>query len=189
MNVFARKTFKMTGLLAGVAIAAMAVSLAPRTALADGLPFQGSFAVAYSATLNTAAVSYCGAPSLPLVVEAHGNGFTSLGALAFTLFKTLGFDGRLHGCLTLTAPDGDILEATYVGTSAAANANNFSPATGALTFTNGTGRFRDARGSATWTAVFDNFYPASSFAGGGPAVPLQGMAFYVIEGKLNRERH
>jgi hypothetical protein len=185
MNIFAKKTLGSRRLLGAVALAAMTACLAPKAALADTLRFQGSFAVAYSATPNARAVSYCGGPSLPIAVEAHGNGFTSLGALAFTLFKTLG-DGPLHGCLTFTTPDGDILEATYVGATVAGNPNNFAPATGALTFTGGTGRFSTARGRATWTAVFDNFYAASSFAGGGPAVPLQGMAFYVIDGKIRR---
>ncbi len=185
MNVLAKSAISGTRLFGAVALAAMALSLAPKAALADTLRFQGSFAVAYSATPNARAVRYCGGPNLPIVVEAHGNGFTSVGALAFTLFKTLG-DGPLHGCLTFTTPDGDILEATYVGAAVAGNANNFAPATGALTFTGGTGRFNNARGRATWTAVFDNFYPASSFAGGGPAVPLQGMAFYVIDGKIRR---
>ena len=36
--------------------------------------------------------------------EAHGNGYTSLGAFSFTLFKTSGAGG-FHGCLTLTAPE------------------------------------------------------------------------------------
>jgi hypothetical protein len=89
----------------------------------------------------------------------------------------------------LTAPYGDILEATYVAGGLPPNANNFALANGTLTFTGGTGRFKNASGSAVFTAVFANFYPTNSFAGGGPAnVPLQGMAFYEIEGTIHRER-
>ena len=135
---------------------------------------------------NTAAVAYCGAPpALANVVEAHGNGFTTAGPLAFTLIKTAG-GGVFHGCLTLTAPDGDVLQATYAGTGIPPNANKFAFAEGTLEFTGGTGRFKNASGTGTWTGVFDNFYVASSILGGGPAVPLQGMAFYEIQGRIRR---
>ena len=170
-----------------VALAALTAGLTPQTAFADGWPFQGSFAVAFSGTPNTAGASYCGAPPLPRAIEAHGNGFSSLGALSFTLFKTGGPTG-FHGCLTFTALNGDILEATYVGAAVAPNANNFAPASGSLTFTGGTGRFKNAAGTAVWTAVFDTFYVASSSAGP-PVVPAQGMAFYQIDGKVRRVRN
>jgi len=72
----------------------------------------------------------------------------------------------------------------------AANAHLFSPSTGTLTFTGGTGRFKNASGSATFTAMNVVFYVANSWAGGGPATaPIQGMAFYEIEGTIHRERH
>jgi len=181
-----------TRFLGAMALSAMIVGLAPQAAFADGRfdgrPFHGSFAVAYTVTPNTAAVSHCGAPALPRAIEAHGNGHTSLGKFSFTLFKTAG-GGAFHGCLTLVAADGDILDATYVAGGLPPNSNNFSVATGTLKFTGGTGRFQNASGDAVLTAVFANFYPSSSFAGGGPAnVPLQGMAFYEIEGTLHRER-
>lgn len=173
--------------LSALALSATIVGFTPQAAFAD-VPFRGSFAVAFSGSLNTAGVSYCGGPALARVIEAHGTGHTSLGAFSFTLFKTTG-GGALNGCLTLTAPDGDILEATYVGSGLAANANNFSPSSGTLTFTGGTGRFKNATGSAVWSAMNDLFYPASSFAGGGPATaPTQGMAFYLIDGSIHRGR-
>ena len=53
-------------------------------------------------------------------------------------------------------------------------------------FTGGTGRFRDARGSAHFTAVFSGIYPGSSFIGGTGA-PFQVMAFYSIEGTVSLE--
>jgi len=167
-----------------MALAAMIIGFAPQVAFAD-TRLNGSFAVAYSITPNTGGLSYCDGPALPFAIEAHGNGFTFVGPLSFTLVKT-GGGGAFHGCLTLTAPNGDILQATYAGAGIPPNQNNFAFADGTLVFTGGTGRFRNARGNGTWTAVFDNFYVASSILGGGPAVPLQGMAFYEIEGKIRR---
>jgi hypothetical protein len=117
-------------------------------------------------------------------VEAHGDGQSTLGPLGFSLLKTLG-QGPLHGCLTLTALNGDTLTATYDGTGGAGNTNNFSSASGTLTFTGGTGRFTGASGTATFKAIFDNFYPASSFAGGTNMAPIQGLAFYLVEGKVS----
>ena len=181
------KETHMKRFLGSVALATVIAGFAPQTAFADGRPFQGSFAVAFSGTPNTDGASYCGAPLLPRAVEAHGNGYSSFGPLSFTLFKTLGPSG-LHGCLTLTAPNGDILEATWVGTGAAANANKFAPGTGAFTFTGGTGRFKNATGSGTWTAMFDTFYVASSSAVA-PIVPVQGMAFYEVQGTVHRGKH
>src|SRR5262249_12226574 len=120
----------------------------------------------------------------PFAVEAHGHGFSTLGALGFSLHKT-GNGGLYHGCVTLTAPNGDTLTATYdAAVVGDGNTNNFQLATGTLTFTGGKGRFRGASGSATFTAVFDNFYPANS----GGTAPLQGMAFYLVHGKLSISR-
>jgi hypothetical protein len=174
----------MTKLFGSFALAAMTFAAAPQSVLAYDIPVQASFAVAYSATPNVGHASYCG-ESLDLAVEAHGDGFSSLGALSFSLLKTISFTGALHGCLTLTAPNGDSLTAIYDGSGVPGNANNFSSASGTLTFTGGTGRFRGAKGKATFTAVFDNFYPASSFAGGTNTAPIQGMAFYLVQGQVS----
>jgi hypothetical protein len=183
----------MKSFLGFISLALLIVGLAPQSVLADGPSrgrrFEGSFAVAFTGTVNTGGVSYCGGAALPRAIEAHGNGATSLGTFSFTLFKTSG-GGLFHGCLTLTAPNGDILEATYDAGAGAPNSNNFTQATGGLTFTGGTGRFKNASGSATFAAIFDAFYVGSSFAGGGPAnVPVQGMAFYEIEGTIYRGKN
>jgi hypothetical protein len=37
-------------------------------------------------------------------------------------------------------------------------------------------------------AVFNQFYPASSFAVGTGSAPLQGMAFYLVQGKVSIDR-
>jgi hypothetical protein len=183
----------MKSFLRFISLAMLIVGLAPQSTFADGRQggrrFEGSFAVSYTGTPNTAAVTYCGGTALATAVEAHGNGSTSLGTFSFTLFKT-GGGGLFHGCLTLTAPNGDILEATYDAGSTPPNSNLFAQATGALTFTGGTGRFKNASGSAVFSAIFNPHYPGNSFAGGGPAnVPLQGMAFYDIEGTIYRGKN
>jgi hypothetical protein len=177
----------MTKLLGSLALATMTFAITSQTAQAldYNVPIQASFAVAFSGSPNTDNVTYCGGTAGPIAIEAHGNGFSTLGGLAFSLQKTQA-GALFHGCLTLAAPNGDTLTATYDAEGTAPpNANHFSPATGTLTFTGGTGRFRDASGSATFTAVFDQFYPASSFAVGTGTAPLQGMAFYLVEGKIS----
>jgi hypothetical protein len=175
----------MTKLFGACALAAMSCAVAPQTVLAYDIPIQASFAVAFSGAPNTDNVAYCGGAPGPVAIEAHGDGFSTLGALAFSLQKTQA-GALFHGCLTLIAPNGDTLTATYdAAGSAPPNTNHFSPATGTLTFTGGTGRFHGASGNATFTAVFDSFYPASSFAGGTGTAPLQGMAFYVVQGRVS----
>jgi hypothetical protein len=108
-------------------------------------------------------------------VEGHGAGSSTLGALSVSIEKTI-TGPAMHGCLTLTAPNGDTLTAIYDGTQAAPNANNFRDASGTLIFTGGTGRFEGAGGTADFTAVFSRI--------GGTANPIQGMAFYSVEGTL-----
>ena len=167
-------------------MAAMIVGLASKTALADGgVPFKGTFTVAASVTPNTGEVTYCNGTAHALAVEAHGVGYSTLGALSLSLQKTIDVPGDMHGCLILTAPNGDTLSAIYDGTEGAPNANNFIVgATGTLTFTEGTGRFRNASGIAHFTADFSTIYPASSFLGGTTA-PAQVMAFYSVEGTVS----
>jgi hypothetical protein len=167
-------------------LATIAVVLAPKGALAEeGVPFQGTFTAAASVTPNTGAVTYCGGPLLDLAVEAHGAGHSTLGALSLSLQKTIDSSTpAMHGCLILTAPNGDSLNATYDGTEGPSNPNNFNTGSGTITITGGTGRFRYARGNAHFTAVFSGTYPASSFIGGTGA-PFQVMAFYSVEGTVS----
>lgn len=161
------------------------VLLMSSSALADeGVPIQGAFTVTAAVTPNTGGVTYCGGTALSLAVEAHGNGFSSLGALSLSLLKTINVPGAMHGCLVLVSPNGDTLTATYDGTEGVTDPNGFRPATGTLTFTGGTGRFQGAAGTAKFTAVFLALYPHSSFLGGGSS-PLQVAAYYVIEGRVS----
>jgi hypothetical protein len=102
-------------------------------------------------------------------VEAHGDGYSSLGGLAFFLQKTVSADGALHGCLTLSTPDRDSLFATYDGKQGQPNANNFvTDASGTLTFSGGTGLFKGAKGKANFTAVFSLG---------------QSIGFYIVDGR------
>ena len=146
-------------------------SIVPRAALADRLRLQASFAVAFAGTPNSPPVAFCGGQPLEFKVEAHGDGYSSLGSLAFFLQKTVSTAGALHGCLTLNTPDGDSLFATYDGKQGQPNANNFvTDASGALTFTGGTGLFKGAKGKANFTAVFSLD---------------QAIGFYIVDGKLS----
>ena len=158
-------------------LAAMTISWAPKSARADdGMPITGTFTVAFTGTLNTTGLSFCGGTPLGVAVESHGAGYSTLGALSLSLQKTI-VGPAMHGCLVLTAPNGDTLSATYDGTQDTPNANNFRDATGTLTFTGGTGRFGGASGNANFTAVFSRT--------NGTAPLIQGIAFYSVDGTLS----
>ena len=164
---------------------ASALILMPSSALADdGVPIQAAFTVTATSMPNTGGVTYCGGPALPLTVEAKGSGFSSLGALSLSLQKTISVPGAMHGCLTLTAPNGDTLYATYDGNEDVPDAHGFISATGTLIFTGGTGRFQGGSGTATFTGTFLGLYPQSSFIGG-TSSPLQVSAYYVIQGRIS----
>lgn len=152
------------------------IVLPTKRALAeDGKHIEGTLTAAFSVMPNTASDSFCGGAPLATVVEAHGIGSSTLGALSVSIQKTISAPA-MHGCLTLTAPNGDTLNAIYDGTEAAPNANNFRDASGTLTFTGGTGRFEGAGGTADFTAVFSRI--------GGTTNPIQGMAFYSVNGTI-----
>ncbi len=148
-----------------------AAAMSPRAVQADKLRLQAAFTVAFVATANSPPVAYCGGPALAFKVEAHGDGYSSLGALTFFLQKTFG--GSVgHGCLTLSTPEGDSLFATYDLTQGQPNGNDFvTDGKGTLHFTGGTGLFKDVKGQATFTAVFG-----------------QGIGFHVVDGKLSAGR-
>lgn len=113
------------------------------------------------------------------MVEAHGAGHSSLGDLSLSIQKTVVGPAN-HGCVTFTALNGDTLSAIYDLTASTPNANLFRDATGTLTFTGGTGRFQGASGSADVTAVFSRI--------GGTSNPMQGIAFYSVDGALSVQR-
>ena len=123
--------------------------------------------MAFAASPNSSPpVMYCDGGALEFNVEAHGDGYSSLGALPFFLQKTFGGTNG-HGCLTRSTPEGDSLFATYDLTQGDPNANNFvTDGRGTPIFTGGTGLFKGAKGKATFTPVFG-----------------QGIGFYVVDGK------
>jgi len=158
-------------------VAAISFVLAPKRARAhEGTPIKGNFTVAFSGMPNTTGASYCEGPALGVVVEAHGGGHASLGDLSLSIQKTIA-GPSMHGCVTFTALNGDTLTAIYDLTAGTPNANLFRDATGTLTFTGGTGRFEGATGNANVTAVFSRI--------GGTAAPMQGIAFYSVDGTLS----
>jgi hypothetical protein len=164
----------------------IAVFVPKRTRADEGERIRATFTVAYAGIPNTAGASFCGGSPKFVNVEAHGAGSSNFGPLSFSLHKTVDpATGAAHGCLQLTAPNGDSLEAIYDLKLGAANDHHFGLGTdGTLTFTGGTGRFQGASGSAALAAVFADFYPASSFVGG-TSNPLQGVAAYSVDGTLS----
>lgn len=178
-NVVSRRSLVLVPLLS-LLLVFITVVLAPkRTRAQEGVTLKGTFTVAFSGTPNTTGLSFCGGAPSGVVVEAHGNGYSTLGALSFSLEKTI-VGPALHGCLTLTALNGDTLTAIYDLTVGTPNANLFRDATGTLTFTAGTGRFEGASGSAEVKAVFSRI--------GGTAAPIQGIAFYSIDGTVSLQQ-
>jgi hypothetical protein len=91
-------------------------------------------------------------------VEAHGAGYSArLGPVSLFLQKTIDAPpgGAMHGCLTLTNPEGDALHLTYDGTYGNIDANNFGDGSGTLTVIAGKGRFNGLKGLAVpFTASF-----------------------------------
>lgn len=159
---------------------AMSLTVSPKRARADEeRSITGAFTVAFSVMPNTTGVSYCEGPAQGVVVEAHGAGHSSLGDLSLSIQKTI-FGTAMHGCVILTALNGDSLTAIYDLTAGPPNANLFRDATGTLTFTGGTGRFDGASGNANVTAVFSRI--------GGTAAPMQGIAFYSVDGTVSVQR-
>ena len=175
----------MTLFLGRLSLAAVSLFV-PAASAQSGFPLLGSFSVSAEATPNTGGAVFCGGSATDqLIIEAHGTGFSTMGPFIFTLQKTLNFaTGEYHGCLVLTAPNGDTLKANYHLTQQSSGSGNFSTASGTVSVTGGTGRFRGATGALKATGVFLNQYSSSSFLGGGMA-PLQVAADYVISGSIS----
>jgi hypothetical protein len=172
-------------------LAAMTVVRRPRVAQADEeVPFKGTFTVQAEliTTLGGCAPddSQCSGclNNSSIYVEAQGIGDTSLGTMFGEVKKcfnpTAGSFGAYAGTLTTTAPNGkDSLTWTYSGQNDnAGDFYGFGPFSGKLTITGGTGKFDDARGSASFTAV-----AGPTTAGPSPS-SLVLMAFYSVQGNL-----
>ena len=183
-----RRRIVLTGLGLSL-LTVLIIDLVARKAPAEeGAHILATFTVAYAGIPNTAGASFFGGAPMAVNVEAHGAGSSNFGALTFSLHKTVDpTTGAAHGCLQLTAANGDTLEAVYDLKLGVPNDHQFAPGSdGTLTFTGGTGRFQGASGGATLGAIFTNFYPASSFLGGAHN-PLQGVAAYSVDGTLSTQ--
>ena len=84
----------------------------------------------------------------------------------------------MHGCLTLTAANGDTMSAIYDGMEndilflGVKESYGFQFGMGTLTFTGGTGQFRGATGTVKFTASFSRIE----------------MASYLFEGSVSFDR-
>jgi hypothetical protein len=167
-----------------------AALLMPFAATAQpGFRLQGSFSISAEALPNKTGATFCGgSPSDAIVAQGAGTGFSTLGAFTFTLHKTLNVNtGEYRGCVVLTAPGGDTLDADY-DLIQSNSASDFNTGRGTLKITGGTGLFKGATGTLNMSATFLNLYPANSFLGGGVA-PLPVVANYLVDGTVSFVSH
>jgi hypothetical protein len=164
----------MKKLLALLAFSGMCAALIPAPALAETGPINGSFTVSYTGgVVGTPPV--CD-PSNSVYVEAHGigNGTGALGTMLLTISKCFNYvNGTYAGSFTLMSPNGqDTLTGTYAGSNDPYTGQFpavFFPFHGVLTATEGTGKFRGAKGSMAFTAL----------------AVASGTAYYAIEGNVH----
>jgi hypothetical protein len=162
-------------------MAAVAVASAPTRVLAedDGVPINGTFAVSY---MRPSAFDYCESGGTPIEAQGIGN-ISRLGPLFLTVKKCLtlvGTDGTYAGTFKMTAGNGDTLEGTYAGTIdfSLRDENGYGPFQGTLTLIGGTGRFSDASGVLSFTAV------GSPVSVGVTAPTANGTAYYLVKGHM-----
>jgi hypothetical protein len=115
---------------------------------ADGVPVEGMFAV-----------NFQGGPSGPGTYDFTVNGIgvlSSVGNSTIQVQKTLDITGKVpiySGTFTITALNGDTLTGAYQGVGTAIDSGGFSPFSGVLTVTGGTGRFQGASGVVSFSAL------------------------------------
>jgi hypothetical protein len=174
-----------------LALAAMALALVPKGAVADEeARFKGAFTVEFEGIFATGGCaptdtncSTCTNNS-SVYIEAQGIGDTSLGTLFFKLLKcfnpAVGPFGTYSGTLTATAPNGkdSVTWAYSAHNDNAGDPYGFGPFSGELTIMKGTGKFEGAHGSASFTAASGPGSPGPS------ATSFVGNAFYSVQGKL-----
>jgi hypothetical protein len=174
----------------------MSLALKPKAAQAndhDDTPFTGSLTVQFEfiATSGACAIgdancNLCVSTPGAGYIEAQGMGDTSLGSLFVEVLKCANPPtssapfGSYTGTLTTTAPNRkDSMTLAYSGKNdTAGDPYGFQPFSGTLTITGGTGKFEDAHGSASFTAVGG---PGS--VGPSPNT-FVGMAFYSVHGNI-----
>jgi hypothetical protein len=180
----ARAISKRLGLATAVATALTTLVPAPAPAqdasstMSENTMLGATFALTATVNPNTEGVAYCGGTALALIAEGHGAGYSArFGPVSFFLQKTVDLPptgdvrSAMHGCLTMTSPDGDTLNFTYDGTYGSPNANNFADANGTLTVTSGKGKFYGLKGISVPFTV--------SFYFGSQPVPVS--AYYSLQ--------
>ena len=140
------------GLWAGrlvLTVVAFTLLQAHQTAMAaDGVPVEGMFAM-----------NFQGGPSGPGTYDFTVNGIgvlSSVGNSTIQVQKTLDITGKVpiySGTFTITALNGDTLTGTYRAVPAPIDSGGFSPFSGVLTVTGGTGRFQGASGTVSFNAL------------------------------------
>jgi len=130
-------------------VGAFALFEAHQTAMAaDGVPVEGMFAM-----------NFQGGPSGPGTFDFTVNGIgvlSSVGNSKIQVQKTLDVTGKVptySGTFTITALNGDTLTGTYQGVGTPLDSGGFSPFSGVLTVTGGTGRFQGASGVVSFSAL------------------------------------
>ena len=178
-----------------VLLALAAVALAPvlrSTQADDGVPFKGTLTVQVAVSQTCApGDANCNAciNNSGLFIDAQGIGDTSLGPLFAEVLKCLNPNGSSFGTyagtLTTTATNGkDSLTWAYSGQNdSPGDFYGFQPFSGELTITGGTGKFKGAHGSASFTA---NSGPGTAVGPSpfNPPVAFVGMAFYSVHGTI-----
>lgn len=166
----------MKDLVTLVALSVVCAAVIPATAVAENGPATGSFTVTYTGDVRPALCD----PNNSVYIEAHGigNGTGALGTMFLTIRKCYDYTkGTYTGSFTLSSPDSrDTVTGTYEGSDDAYSGEfpkKFFPFHGVLTATEGTGKFRGAKGSVNFTAIA----AASDDA--------NGIAYYAIDANVH----
>jgi hypothetical protein len=163
-------------------LAAMAVALAPKAVFADhdhAVPITGTFTEAF---VLPSGANYCASDGTSIEFRGIGN-ISKLGPLFLTVKKCRTFvDGvpTFAGTFTMAAGNGDTLNGTYAGARVGLpDENGYAQFQGTFTVTGGTGRFSQASGVLSFTAV------TSPFSVGVTAPTINGTAFYMVQGTMS----
>jgi hypothetical protein len=191
------RTTALATVATGLALAAMTIALRPSVVQADEhSPFKGTRTVQFTGSQQCApgdaTCSQC-VQNSGFFIEAQGIGDTSLGPLFAKVLKCFYPDkppyGTYVGTLSTTAPNGsDSLTWEYSGQNDnGGDFYGFGPFSGKLTVKGGAGKFKGARGDATFTAASGPSIPASGYRATAPSsFNIQGTAFYYILGTINQ---
>jgi hypothetical protein len=191
------RTTALVTVATGLTLAAMTIALRPSVVRADEHSrFKGTLTVQFTGSKQCAPsdanCSQCVRNS-GFFIEAQGIGDTSLGPLFAKILKCFYPDkppyGTYAGILTTTAPNGsDSLTWDYSGQNDnGGDFYGFGPFSGKLTVKGGAGKFKGARGNATFTAASGPSIAASGYPATAPSpFNIQGTAFYYVQGTIDQ---